>query len=475
LQNYTLHEKLPFSKNSSDNDTVTPQEEMLDYNSRLKPVSSKGKCGDPEYLDTRNELLQKVNALVKLIKKSKYTVIFTGAGISTSCGIPDFRGPNGIWTREKRGEIISKEEKTADLFNKAKPSFTHYSLVSLMSHNFVHHIISQNVDSLHLKSGIPLDKISEIHGNIFMEICEKCGKKYLSDYDIGGMGLQYTGNFCSSQNCRNGKLRDFAIDWDTDLPKEIIKQAKQEIRKADLILCLGTSLRIHPAGDMPLEVFKTIKNKKKPEGKASIVIVNRQKTHLDKKATIKIHYYVDDVMRLVCKKLGIIVIDHSATDESDTSQYFFEEKTVRYYSKATDDDGGDEAGSNDDDNEVVEKIGNAYPLLVEENELEDILEETADKEILETLSTNDNVERMKADYFVDGDEDNGKNHNGNNQNGYDGDLEGISLDMDDKDSLDNSEEIITCYDLVDLTDDPSRCYQSEDKVDIQEKKRPRVS
>jgi mono-ADP-ribosyltransferase sirtuin 6 len=458
---------------------------MLDYNSRLKPVSSKGKCGDPEYLDTRNELLQKVNALVKLIKRSKYTVIFTGAGISTSCGIPDFRGPNGIWTREKRGEIISKEEKTADLFNKAKPSFTHYSLVSLMNHNFIHHIISQNVDSLHLKSGIPLDKISEIHGNIFMEICEKCGKKYLSDYDIGGMGLQYTGNFCSSQNCRNGKLRDFAIDWDTDLPKEIIKQAKQEIRKADLILCLGTSLRIHPAGDMPLEVFKTIKNKKKPEGKASIVIVNRQKTHLDKKATIKIHYYVDDVMRLVCKKLGIIVIDHSATDESITSQYFFEEKTVRYYSKTNDDDDDDEAGSNDDDNDVVEKIGYDYPLLEEENELEGILEETVDNdndnnmignadgleeesnEIMEVRSADDNVGRMKVDNSVDGDNgDNGNNNNGNNS--YDGDLEGTNLDTPD-------EEIITCYELVDLTDDPSHAYQSEGKVDIQQKKRPRVS
>jgi mono-ADP-ribosyltransferase sirtuin 6 len=462
---------------------------MLDYNSRLKPVSSKGECGDPEYLDTRNELLQKVNALVKLIKKSKYTVIFTGAGISTSCGIPDFRGPNGIWTREKRGEIISNEEKTADLFNKAKPSFTHYSLVSLMNSNLIHHIISQNVDSLHLKSGIPLDRISEIHGNIFMEICEKCGKKYLSDHDIGGMGLQYTGNICSSQNCRNGKLRDFAIDWDTDLPTEIMNQATQEIRKSDLILCLGTSLRIHPAGDMPLEVFKTTKNRKKPQGKASIVIVNRQETHLDEKAAIKIHYYVDDVMRLLCKKLGIVVNDHSATDESISAQYFFEEKTIRYYPKPIniedDDDDDDEdlvdSGSGErvgtatvvridgsDDNlllkkDIVEDNPDGLVLkettdsdnsrIVSEDELDEEEEET---EMIEILSDSVNSEKIKADNPVN--------------DGNDG-LESICIDNGDKDSSHTSEEIISCYDLIDLTN----VFDNKDMMDIQQKKRPRIS
>lgn len=274
---------------------------MLDYNSRLKSNPQKGLCGDEEILDDKSLLQQKVQQLAAMVRSSRHTVIFTGAGISTSAGIPDFRGPTGVWTRELRGEIIPEHEKNANLFNTAKPTLTHITLASLAEKSLVHHIISQNVDGLHLRSGLSPDMLSELHGNIFMEICDKCHKRYLRDYDVGGMGLQLTGNTCEDPVC-GGPLRDFAVDWDTELPEDIFRRGRAEIRRADLVLCLGTSLRIRPAGNMPLAVKRINKNR----GYAGkLVIVNLQKTHLDKHASLRIFHYCDEVMKQLCTSLNL--------------------------------------------------------------------------------------------------------------------------------------------------------------------------
>lgn len=89
-----------------------------------------------------------------------------------SLGIPDFRGPKGVWTLEQQG----KKVETEVTFEDAKPTLTHMALLALVEAGKVKHIISQNVDGLHLKSGLPRDKLSELHGNMFMEKCDKCGK-----------------------------------------------------------------------------------------------------------------------------------------------------------------------------------------------------------------------------------------------------------------------------------------------------------
>ena len=87
-------------------------------------------------------------------------------------GIPDFRGPKGVWTLEQQG----KEVETDVTFEDAIPTLTHMALVGLVEAGVVKHIVSQNVDGLHLKSGLSRDNLSELHGNMFMEKCEKCGK-----------------------------------------------------------------------------------------------------------------------------------------------------------------------------------------------------------------------------------------------------------------------------------------------------------
>lgn len=275
---------------------------VLDYNSRLKPMRQKGLCGDKEKFDSSSQLLAKVDELGNLMRSSNYTVVFTGAGISTSAGIADFRGPTGVWTREMKGEKLSTNSDSS-LFDNAKPTFTHYALVQLINTGLVHHIVSQNVDGLHLRSGVVPENLSELHGNIFIENCEKCGHTYLRDNDVGGMGLNYTGNVCEQVGC-DGKLRDFAVDWDTELPKNIFKIARRELRKADLIICLGTSLRIQPAGNMPKTVLRQSHCHPQP---GQLAIVNLQATHLDNQANVRIHYYTDTVMCLLCDKLGVFV------------------------------------------------------------------------------------------------------------------------------------------------------------------------
>jgi hypothetical protein len=100
---------------------------QMDYNSRLKHISNKGLCGDPEIVEETNSLEDKVQQLVALICESKRIVLFTGAGISTSSGIPDFRGPNGVWTKEQRGEVADPRS-VDNTFDLARPTYTHYAM-----------------------------------------------------------------------------------------------------------------------------------------------------------------------------------------------------------------------------------------------------------------------------------------------------------------------------------------------------------
>lgn len=273
----------------------------MDYNSRLLPIVDKGLCGDPEICEKERTFKKKISNLVDMICESKRIVAFTGAGISTSCGIPDFRGPNGVWTKELRGE---KSTSTENWFDQAIPSYTHYALACLHHLGILSYTISQNVDSLHIRSGIPETALSELHGNICKEKCTQCGHEYVRDFDVGGMGLKPTGRLCSIESC-GGPLLDMAYDWDTNLPEEVFDRAEQEMQRADLVLVLGTSLRVIPAGNLPKLVQKARKERNSTVGK--MAIVNLQCTHLDKLADVRIFHYCDDVMRSLCQQLGIII------------------------------------------------------------------------------------------------------------------------------------------------------------------------
>ncbi|MGH0179926.1 UNVERIFIED_CONTAM: hypothetical protein FKN15_002889 [Acipenser sinensis] len=195
-------------------------------------------------------------------------------------------GPNGVWTMEEKG-LTPRFDTT---FEEARPSSTHLALLALqrsgslkylVSQNVdglhvrsgfpsthlallalqrsgsLKYLVSQNVDGLHVRSGFPRDLLSELHGNMFVEECIKCGKQYVRDAVVGTMGLKPTGRLCDVPKSRGlracrGKLRDTILDWEDSLPDRDLNRADEACRSADLAVTLGTSLQIKPSGNLPL-------------------------------------------------------------------------------------------------------------------------------------------------------------------------------------------------------------------------------
>ena len=354
------------------------------YANRLSEYNNKGVCGLPESFESSRSIKIKLGKLVDLVKVSKHIVVLTGAGVSTSAGIPDFRGPKGIWTvEEEEKKAQDKEERkrkrqknkkrtkktvtdnetatTADVassssnskpqcdggkvsefynspsraassasatkrkrddegdngdsgssnngtsaatalkesttpsFESAKPTFTHRALTELASQDIVKYVVTQNVDGLHRRSGLPRSKHAVLHGCVFTEKCERCGEEYFRDFDLGGVSFQKTGRQCTKKDC-GGDLRDTILDWDDALPEDDWDRSQDECEAADLVLALGTSLRIEPAGSLPLRAKK-------------FVIVNLQVTPLDDDATLIIKERVDKVMEHLLKELNIELED----------------------------------------------------------------------------------------------------------------------------------------------------------------------
>mmetsp|Transcript_49012 Transcript_49012/g.59324 ORF Transcript_49012/g.59324 Transcript_49012/m.59324 type:complete len:327 (+) Transcript_49012:30-1010(+) len=313
------------------------------YASRLSEYPNKGVCGLPETIDSERSIARKIDRLANLVKCSKYIVVLTGAGISTSAGIPDFRGPKGIWTLEKKQNKPGKKQKTDHAvtesknanssmissvginrepssslrngtikqssqrkrnsnsisdtevkppsFSNAQPTYTHYALTKLASKGIIKYCITQNVDGLHRRSGLPREKQSILHGCVFTEKCETCGKEYFRDHDVGGVGCQKTGGKCEDEGCR-GPLRDTVLDWEDELPEPDYGLAENHCEKADLVISLGTSLRIEPAGSLPLLARK-------------FVIVNLQKTPKDNHASLLLRAKVDYVMKGLLERLDL--------------------------------------------------------------------------------------------------------------------------------------------------------------------------
>ncbi|GKY99934.1 hypothetical protein MPSEU_000947000 [Mayamaea pseudoterrestris] len=274
------------------------------YAARLKHYPDKGVCGLPENFDSSRVLTLKMNALAEMMDTSrsqpKRIVILTGAGISTAAGIPDFRGPNGIWTLEKQQSKASKRKRNEALttdtappppsidFTQAKPTLTHQAITRLILDGKVQFCLTQNVDGLHQRSGLPRNKLAVLHGCAFTERCEDCLTELFRDDEVKGMSFKKTGNKCP--NC-GGFMRDTLLDWEDELPVADWERAQDECERADLVVCLGTSLRIQPAGDLP-----TLANK--------FIIVNLQMTEYDDKATLLVRAKVDGVMEMLMKRLG---------------------------------------------------------------------------------------------------------------------------------------------------------------------------
>ncbi|XP_064485813.1 NAD-dependent protein deacetylase Sirt6-like [Ornithodoros turicata] len=274
-----------------------------DYASGLSEYADKGICGQPEQFDADDLLEDKISRFSEWVKAAKHIVVITGAGISTSAGIPDFRGPKGVWTLEQRGE----KPNVNISFDDAVPTVTHMALVALAERGNLKFLVSQNVDGLHLRSGFPMELLTDLHGNMFLDRCDQCGRHFVRVTATKSVGQKPTGELCSvpkrnGRQCR-GHLHDSILDWEDELPQEGLEAADLHCRAADLIICLGSTLQIVPCGSLPLLAKKT---------GGRIVICNLQPTKIDKSANLILRHYVDGVMKKLMERLGMEVPEYTA-------------------------------------------------------------------------------------------------------------------------------------------------------------------
>jgi NAD-dependent deacetylase len=235
--------------------------------------------------------------LGKLLAESRRAVIFTGAGISTESGIPDFRSPGGVWSRMKPiyfDEFVGSAEKRRESWTRtfsgvmrwtgAKPNPGHYAVARLVARGKVASVITQNIDNLHQESGVPADQVIELHGNASYALCLDCGLRH--ELDILKQSFLGTGEIPQCRDC-GGIVKTATISFGQAMPQDKMELAKVETLACDLFIVLGSSLVVYPAAGFPLLA---------KQNDARLVIVNREPTEQDSYADLVIHDSIGTVM-----------------------------------------------------------------------------------------------------------------------------------------------------------------------------------
>ena len=220
------------------------------------------------------------------VKKFDNIVVFTGAGISTESGIPDFRSPGGIWTKMPPimfNDFMSSDNAQIESWRRkfvidqdmkiAKPNIGHKVIAELFSANKISYVITQNIDNLHHDSGIPPNKIIELHGNSTYAQCLDCKKRYELDY-IKKELEEKNNNYTRPPKCLdcNGIIKSATISFGQPMPEKEMKIAEKASINCDLFLAIGSSLKVYPAAGLPIIARKN---------GAKLVIINRDPTELD--------------------------------------------------------------------------------------------------------------------------------------------------------------------------------------------------
>jgi NAD-dependent deacetylase len=238
-----------------------------------------------------------IELLRELIGSAKRIVAFTGAGISTESGIPDFRSPGGIWTRykpiyfddfmasdEMRRESWRRKFATDETMLKAEPNAGHRALAKLVEQGRMSTIITQNVDGLHQRSGVPDSKVIELHGNATYASCLDCGHRH--ELDPIRRAFLGSGKLPLCAKC-DGIVKTATISFGQAMPEIPMARAQDETMSCDLFIVLGSSLVVYPAAGFP-QIAKR-------KG-AKLVILNRDPTDQDDDADVVIHAEIGPTM-----------------------------------------------------------------------------------------------------------------------------------------------------------------------------------
>jgi len=246
-----------------------------------------------------------IDTVANLIITAKRVIVFTGAGVSTESGIPDFRSPGGIWDRFdpddftyhkfiKDPEVRRKQWqmlKEGSLTTEAKPNPAHYAITELDRFGKLDCVITQNVDSLHQKAGVSSDKVFELHGNIQWAVCLNCGRRY--PFEQVKIRLDEGVEIPDCEVCQ-GILKPDAVLFGEPLPREVLAQATFHSHHCDLFIVIGSTLVVYPAAYMPKYAFDL---------GAKLVIINLSPTPMDKQATVLIRAKAGEAMPRIIERI----------------------------------------------------------------------------------------------------------------------------------------------------------------------------
>jgi NAD-dependent deacetylase len=238
-----------------------------------------------------------ISCLRDLIEDARAIVPFTGAGISTECGIPDFRSPGGLWTKnqpiqfddflasqEMRNEAWRRRFAMEENFAQAKPGRGHRALASLYRAGKVPGLVTQNIDNLHQISGIKPDDVIELHGNTTYAVCLECAQRY----ELSWVKEKFSvGNHCAPDCDCGGYIKTATVSFGQGMPPESMRRAEELSCNCDLFLAIGSSLVVWPAAGFPLMA--------KRNG-AALVIINREPTEFDDIADLVVQHDIGDVL-----------------------------------------------------------------------------------------------------------------------------------------------------------------------------------
>ncbi|MBA7579199.1 MAG: NAD-dependent protein deacylase [Dehalococcoidia bacterium] len=251
---------------------------------------------------TLDTLAQKAAELINAARK---LVVFTGAGISTESGIPDFRSPGGIWSRfdpedftyqkfvadpearRKQWRMLGEGHLTTD----AKPNPAHYAIAELDRLGKLDCVITQNVDNLHHKAGVPAEKVFELHGNVQWAICLNCGRRYPFEH----IKARWEGGeeIPDCEQCQ-GMLKPDAVLFGEQLPAAVLQEASQRSSDCDLFIVVGSTLVVYPAAYMPIYAVR---------GGAKLIIVNLSDTPMDAEAAVLIRAKAGEAMSQIVERV----------------------------------------------------------------------------------------------------------------------------------------------------------------------------
>ncbi len=238
--------------------------------------------------------------LARLVARSQRVVVFTGAGMSTESGIPDFRSPGGVWSRMKPiyfQDFVASEARRREGWTRvfsgaagwtgASPNAGHNAVARMVASGKVTVVITQNVDNLHQESGIPDDRVIELHGNAGYAKCLVCALRH-ELADLKGPFLE-RGVIPACRAC-GGLVKSSTISFGQAMPAEPVARAEAATLACDLFLVLGSSLVVYPAAGLPLMA--------KRNG-AALAIVNREPTDQDDFADIVLHDEIGAVLAVI--------------------------------------------------------------------------------------------------------------------------------------------------------------------------------